>query len=162
MLRPKVFIWRVMVGALPLGDALKKNISKRSCFFYSVELEHNMHRFTPCPMAMMVWRCISLLWMSLTRVNLSSFSWVFAHIENNEPMPHFQIILEFLRYWGLWFNWNMQNAFTFDSQVGVRKYVLKLKGLLLWQLTVLEKSQNLNHEERELCKVTYNHIRHLN
>ena len=100
MVRGKLFIWRVMVGALPLGDALKKNISKRSCFFYSVELEHNMHRFTPCPMAMMVWRCISLLWMSLTRVNLSSFSWVFAHIENNEPMSHFQIIFEFLRGYG--------------------------------------------------------------
>ena len=25
------------------------------------------------------------------------------------PMPHFQIIFEFLRYWGLWFNWNMRN-----------------------------------------------------
>ena len=28
-------------------------------------------------------------------------------MENNEPMPHFQIIFEFLRYWGLWLNWNI-------------------------------------------------------
>ena len=54
-------------------------------------------------------------------------------MENNEAMPHFQIIFEFLMYCGLWFNWNMRNAFTFDLQVGVRKYVVKLKGLLLWQ-----------------------------
>ena len=163
MLQGKVFIWRVMVRALPLGDTLKKrNITKGSCFFCLVELEHSRHRFISCPMARMVWRCINLVWMSLTGVSLSSFNWVFAHMENNEPMLHFQIIFEFLRYWGLWFNWNMRNAFTFDSQVGVSKYVLKLKGLLLWQLTVLEKSRNLNHEERELCKVTYHHIRHLN
>ena len=146
-----------------MGYTLKKrNITKGLCFFCSVELEHSRHRFILCLMARMVWRCISLVWMSLTRVRLSSFSWVFAHMENNEPMPHSQIIFEFLRYWGLWFNWNMRNAFIFDSQVGVRKYVLKLKGLLLWQLTVLEKSRNLNQEERELCKVTYHHIRHLN
>ena len=91
--------------------------------------------------------------MSLIGVNIYSFSWVFAHMENNEPMPDFQIIFEFLRYWGLWFNWNMRNVFTFDSQVGARNHVVKLKGLFLLQLTVLEKSRNLNHEEREICKV---------
>ena len=59
--------------------------------------------------------------------------------------------------------WNMQNAFTFDLQVGFRKYDVKLKELHLWPLTMLEKSQNLNHEERELCKVTYHPILlHLN
>ena len=80
MLRGKVFIWRVMVGALPLGDALKKrNITKGSCFFCLVELEHSRHRFISCPMARMVWRCINLVWMSLIGVSLSSFSWAFAH-----------------------------------------------------------------------------------
>ena len=70
----------------------------------------------------------NLVWMSLIGVSLSSFSWVFAHVEINEPMPHFQFIFEFLRYQRLWFDWNMRNAFTFDSQVGVReKYVVKLK-----------------------------------
>ena len=71
----------------------------------------------------------------------------------------------FLSSWGIGgcgFDWNMQNAFTFDSQVGVRKYVVRLIGLLLWQLTLREKSRNLNHEERELCKVIYHHIHHLN
>ena len=75
------------------------------------------------------------MWMHVVGVNLYSFSQVFAHMENNELMLHFQIIFEFLRYWELWFNQNMWNAFTFDPQVGVRKYVVKL---------------------------TYHHIRHLN
>ena len=59
----------------------------------------------------------------LIGVRLYSFNWVFTHIKNKEPMPHFQIVFEFLRYWGLWFNRNVWNTFTFYSQVGVRKYV---------------------------------------
>ena len=55
----------------------------------------------------------------------------------------------------------MRNAFTFDSQVRVKKYVVKLKGLLLWQFTTLEKSRNLNHEESELCNVTQHLIANL-
>ena len=144
------------------GMLNKRNIARGMCFFCSMELEHSRQRFLSCPMARMVWRCINLVWMQLIGVRLSSFNWVFAHNENSERMPHFQIIFELLRYSGLWFNWNMWNAFTFDSQVGVRKYVVNLKVLLLWQLTVLEKSPNLNHEERELQKVTYHHIHHLN
>ena len=63
-----------MVGALPLGDALKKrNITKGLCFFCSIELEHSRHLFISCPMAMMVWRCISLVWMSLTGVMVVFF-----------------------------------------------------------------------------------------
>ena len=49
-------------------------------------------------------------------------------------MSHVQIIFQVLAYWGLWFNWNIHNAFTFYSQVGVRKYVAKLKGLLMWTI----------------------------
>ena len=94
-----------------------------------------------------VWRYIRLVWMSLSGVSLSSLSRIFAYMENNELMPHFKFIFEFLRYLGLWFNWNMRNAFTFDLQVGMRKYVVNLKGVCLWQLTVLEKSRNLDHED---------------
>ena len=39
VLRAKVFIWRVMVGVLSLADKFKKrNISRGTCFFCSVEL----------------------------------------------------------------------------------------------------------------------------
>ena len=79
MLWGKEFIWRVMVGALPLGDALKKrNITKGSCFFCLVELEHSRHRFISSPMARMVWGCINLVWMSLTEAYLPSIG--FLHI----------------------------------------------------------------------------------
>ena len=57
---------------------------------------------------------------------------------------YFQIIIKLLHYWGILFNWDMQIAFTFGLQVGVMKDVAKFKG----QMTMLEKSWNLNHEER--------------
>ena len=82
--------------------------------------------------------------MSLIGAKLSAINWVFMHIKNNGVMRHFQIIFELLEYWGLWLNGNILNAFTFESQVEVRKYVVKLKELLLWQLTMLEKSRNLD------------------
>ena len=74
MVEVEVFFWRVMVGALPFGDALKKiNITRGTCFFCSVELEHKKHLFLSCPIARMVWGCINLLLMSSTDVSLSSF-----------------------------------------------------------------------------------------
>ena len=59
-LSPKVFIWRVMVGPLPLEDALKKNIARGTCFFYSMDLVHSGHPFFSCSMPRMVGRCIKL------------------------------------------------------------------------------------------------------
>ena len=34
-----------------------------------------------CLIARMVWKCINLVWMSLTEVRISSFNWVLAHME---------------------------------------------------------------------------------
>ena len=62
-------------------------------------------------------------------------------MQNNESMPHFQIIFEFLRYWGLWFNRNMENAFTFQSWG--EKICCKVKIAFI-------AIDNLNHEERTL------------
>ena len=113
MLRAKVFIWRVIVGVLPLGDALKMEtlLEERVSFvrWNIVGID-----FGSCKMFGMVWRCINLVWMSLTRVGLVSFCW-FSHI------------------------WKAMN----------RCLIYKF----YW---------SLNHEERELYKVTYHHIRHLN
>ena len=68
MPRAKAFIWRVIVGALPLVAALRKKNTKGTCFFCSVELEHSRHQFCSCQMVRMVWRCINLVWMSLSGV----------------------------------------------------------------------------------------------
>ena len=54
---------------------------------------------------------------------------------------------KFLRYWGLWFNLNVKNAFTFDSQVGVVKYDVKVDGF------VYSSSSKIPRErEREIIK----------
>ena len=64
----KVFIWRVMIGTLPLGDTVRKrNIARGTCFFYSMELEDNRHGLLSCLMTRVIRRCIDLEWMSLIR-----------------------------------------------------------------------------------------------
>ena len=155
MLWGKVFIWRVMVGDLPLGYALKKrNIIKGSYLFCLVELEHvgidlfhtrwqgwfggvsfsvdvsNWSKaYLPSIGFLHIWRTMNQCYIS----KLSSSSW---GIGGYGSIGICRICLHF------WF-----------ASSGEQKYALKLKGLLLWQLTVLEKSRNLNHEERKHCKV---------
>ena len=42
----KVFIWRVLIGGLPLGLALKRlGITTGNCFFCTIQMEDNTHRF---------------------------------------------------------------------------------------------------------------------
>ena len=160
--RAKVFIWRVMVGGLPLGDALcKRKIANGFCFFCTVEVEHSRHRFISCPVTKMVWKFINAICRSLKGVIHSPFKWVFAQVELGGLSPSSQIILDYLRYYGLWFTWHMRNAFIFDEQRGVHRYVLRLKGFLLWQFSLLEMSSMFNHEERQVCKLVGHHIRHL-
>ena len=57
----------IIVGGLPLGDALcKRKIASGFCFFCMMEVEHNRHRFISCPVTKMVWKFINAIWMSLT------------------------------------------------------------------------------------------------
>ena len=62
-------------------------------------------------------------------------------------MLYFQIIFEF--------NWNIRNTVTFDSQVGVRNYIVKLKGLHFVAIESVKEVTKSRHEERQLSKVTY-------
>ena len=55
----------------------------------------------------------------------------------------------------------MRNAFISDEQSGGHRYVIRLKGFLLWQLSLLEMSSIFDHEERQVCKLVGHHIRHL-
>ena len=50
--RAKVFIWRVIIGGLPVGEALRKrNLDNGMCFWCTVVVEDNHHRFLNCPVA---------------------------------------------------------------------------------------------------------------
>ena len=134
-------------------------ITKGSCFFCSVELEHNRHWFLSCSIARMVLMYISLVWMSLTRV---VYLFLVGCLHIWRTMNCCLISKLILSSWCIvvYGSIGICRILQFDSQVGVRKYVVKLEGLLLWQLTVLENSRNLNHEERELC--AYFYIEHFN
>ena len=41
----------------------------------------------------------------------------------------------------------MRSASIFYSQVGVRRYVLRLKSVLLWQFSLLEKSRDMRNDK---------------
>ena len=49
-----------------------------------------------------------------------------------------EILFQLLRYWGLQHNWDMRNAFMFDYRHGVEAYIKKLKGILMWNIWMLE------------------------
>ena len=64
-----------MVGAWSFGDNLRqRRIANEMCFFCSIEVENNMHRFVLSPIAIMVWKVISVMWMSLNGVERSPFN----------------------------------------------------------------------------------------
>ena len=64
----EVFIWRVLIGGLPLGIALKRRgLVMGNCFFCIVQMEDNTHRFIQCPIACQIWSYISQIWQVLSR-----------------------------------------------------------------------------------------------
>ena len=75
----KMFLWRVIIGGFPLGDALVcQRITNGTCFFCTMELEHSRYRFITCPIARDIWKFINAIWMSISSVAKSPFNWVFA------------------------------------------------------------------------------------
>ena len=160
--RAKVFIWRVIVGGLPMGEALRKrNIDNGMCFWCTVVVEDNRHRFLNCPVAKQVWGFINKVWISLTGISRRPFHWVFTRVNSISSSLELQIVWDFLRYWGLWHIWRMRNAFIFEGQSGVERHVRKLKGFLLWQFYMLESSGLLREEEVHMCQLVCFHVRHL-
>ena len=56
----KVFIWRVLIGGLPLGITLKhRGLAMGNCFFCTVQMEVSTHRFIECLIACQIWSYIS-------------------------------------------------------------------------------------------------------
>ena len=85
--RAKVFLWRAIVGGLPLAMALKR------------------------------------------RHILSPSTWVFME-DKAMPTPSYKVVFDYLRYWGMWFNWTMRNGFLFDGLHGVTQQLRRMKGSL--------------------------------
>ena len=65
------------------------------------------------------WVVISQIWASITRNILSPFNWAFINDDKGMPAPSYKVVFDYLRYWGMWFNWTMRNGFLFDELNGV-------------------------------------------
>ena len=84
-----VFLWRAIVGGLPLAMTLKRrHVSNGKCLFCTVVDEDVGHRFITCPVAKVVWVMISQIWVSITRNILSPSKWVFME-DNAMPTPYY-------------------------------------------------------------------------
>ena len=43
-------------------------------------------------------------WASITRNILSPYKWVFIDEDKAMPTPSYEVVFDYLRYWGMWFN----------------------------------------------------------
>ena len=84
--------------------------------------------------------------------------WVFAKFTLVDPKSEMEIVFLFLRYWRLRHNWNMRNTFVFDGRHGVTAYLRKLKGVLMWQFSLLEQVEILSLVECSSCILAIQHV----
>ena len=117
--RAKVFLWHALVGVLPLSIDLKqRHILYGTCFFFTVVDEDASHRFISCLVAKAIWVITSQIWASLTGNILSPYNWVLIDKDKAMLAPSYKVVFDYLRYWGMWFNWTMRNGFLFDGLHG--------------------------------------------
>ena len=121
-------------------------------------MEDSTYRFIQCLIACQIWSYISQIWQVLSRYYLTPRQWVFAQFTQVDPNSEIEIIFLFLRYWGLCHNWNMRNAFVFDGIHGVKAYVRKLKGILIWQFSLFEQVDVLSSVECSSCLLAIQHV----
>ena len=96
--------------------------------------------------------------MSFSSIAKTPVKCVFASVGLNGLPPNYHVVLDHLRYYGLYFTWQMRNAFEFDSQIAVQRYVVRLKYILVRQFSLLVKSRQLSHEEQHICQLVGHHI----
>jgi hypothetical protein len=160
--RAKVFLWRTMVGGLPLAMALKRrNISSGTCVFCPSIDEDATHRFISCHVTQGIWIVISQLWESLTGNILSPFQWIFIEADRVLPTPTYKVVLDYLRYLGMWYSWSLRNGFLFAGLSGVSQHICRIKGQLFWQFSQLCCMGTLSPDELDLCHLVIQHLRRL-
>ena len=63
-----IWIWWIMVEALPIGDVVGRRLIYNGMCFCSIKWETNMRQFVSCWVARMVWKVINEMWVSLNKV----------------------------------------------------------------------------------------------
>ena len=137
----------------------RRHISNGTCFFCTVVEEDAKHRFITCLVAKAIWVVISQVWASITCNILSLYNWVFIHDDKGMPAPSYKVMVDYLRYWGMWFNWTMRNGFLFDGFHGVTQQLHKMKGKLMWQFLQLCCMGTLSQHEVDLFHLVLQQLR---
>ena len=78
-------------------------------FSCTVVEEDVRHRFSTFPVAKAIWVIISQIGASIIGNILSPYKWGFMDEDKAMPTtPSFKVVFDYLRYWGMWFNWTMK------------------------------------------------------
>ncbi|XP_050238455.1 uncharacterized protein LOC126687946 [Mercurialis annua] len=117
-LPPKIrlFIWRCLHNALPVGELLLQRFHIESHCPHCQESETIMHMLFSCPFARQVW-FLSSLSHHMTGLPLISFSriWLVSTTHLNDPTadpPSFSLFC-----FTLWFIWKTRNAAIFRQEI---------------------------------------------
>ena len=134
-------------------------VATGNCLFCIVQMEYSTHQFIQCLIACQIWsNCISQNWQVLSWCYLTPKQWVFAQFTQVDPKSEMEIEFLILRYCGLRHNWDMRNAFVFDGKHGVKAYLRKLKGVLMWEFSLLEQVEILSSMECSSCLLAIQHV----
>jgi hypothetical protein len=49
--------------------------------------------------------------------------------------PTYKVVLDYLRYLGMWYSWSSRNGFLFAGLSGVSQHICRIKGQLVWQFS---------------------------
>ena len=102
--------------------------------FFSTLIEQDArHTCIACPTAKTIWMVISQLQASLTRSVLLSLQWVFIEGYRALPITLYKVMFDYLRYFGMPYNWSLRNGFLFDGLSRVSQQIYKIKGKRNWQ-----------------------------
>ena len=97
------FVPRYSYGNSQLLGSLGSNLTIRgqgsfTCFYCTIWMEDNTHRFINCPIVCDIWKYLSDVWQVLTRRYLRPHEWFFSHCLQNGSNDDVEILFQFLLY----------------------------------------------------------------
>jgi hypothetical protein len=69
------------------------------------------------------------------RKKKEEFEWIFIEADRVLPTPTYKVVLDYLKYLGMWYSWSLRNGFLFAGVSGVSQHICRIKGQLFWQFS---------------------------
>lgn len=151
----KVFLWKVLSGALPVADLLSHRGMKIDdrCQTCGLQGESIGHALFSCTLSRQIWALSDFLSPQLGLNNVSVFSMI-HHFLINRDNRKWPVYLRKSFPWILWRIWKNKNLFFFKGiRYSAMETVRKIKeDVEEWFLAqVIEEEKRLNLDSRPVC-----------